>query len=55
MSPKGLTSTIVSSFVRASPEVLLLAFDRGTILVSATVYKYLLTSKKKENTKNIGQ
>ncbi|OCK75461.1 alpha/beta-hydrolase [Lepidopterella palustris CBS 459.81] len=42
MSPKGLTSTIVDSFVKASPEVLFLAFGRRAILGSATMWQAIL-------------
>ncbi|OCL04390.1 alpha/beta-hydrolase, partial [Glonium stellatum] len=41
-SPKGLTSTIVDSFVKASPEVLFLAFGRRAILGSATMWQAIL-------------
>lgn len=42
MSPKGLTSTIVDSFVKASPDVLFLAFGRRAILGSATMWQSIL-------------
>ncbi|KAF2464271.1 alpha/beta-hydrolase [Lindgomyces ingoldianus] len=42
MSPKGLTSTIVDSFVKASPDVLFLAFGRRAILGSATMWEAIL-------------
>jgi lysosomal acid lipase/cholesteryl ester hydrolase len=42
MSPKGLTSGIVDSFVKASPDVLYLAFGRKAILASATMWQSIL-------------
>ncbi|KAF2492619.1 alpha/beta-hydrolase [Lophium mytilinum] len=42
MSPKGLTSQIVDTFVKASPEVLFLAFGRRAILGSATMWQAIL-------------
>ncbi|KAF2868081.1 Alpha/Beta hydrolase protein [Massariosphaeria phaeospora] len=42
MSPKGLTSGIVDSFVKASPNVLFLAFGRRAILGSATMWQSIL-------------
>jgi lysosomal acid lipase/cholesteryl ester hydrolase len=42
MSPKGLTSPIVDSFVKASPDVLFLAFGRRAILQSATMWQAIL-------------
>lgn len=42
MAPPGLASGIVSSFVKASPEVLFLAFGRKAILGSATMWQALL-------------
>lgn len=42
MSPKGLTSGIVNSFVKASPDVLFLAFGRRDILPSATMWQSIL-------------
>jgi lysosomal acid lipase/cholesteryl ester hydrolase len=42
MSPPGLTSGIVDSLVKASPDVLFLAFGRRAILTSATMWQALL-------------
>ncbi|KAF2014461.1 alpha/beta-hydrolase [Aaosphaeria arxii CBS 175.79] len=42
MSPKGLTSGIVDGFVKASPDVLFLAFGRRAILGSATMWQSIL-------------
>ncbi|ORY17353.1 Alpha/Beta hydrolase protein [Clohesyomyces aquaticus] len=42
MSPKGLTSPIVDSFVKASPDILFLAFGRRAILGSATMWEAIL-------------
>jgi lysosomal acid lipase/cholesteryl ester hydrolase len=42
MSPKGLMSSVVDSFVRASPDVLFLAFGRRQILGSATMWQSIL-------------
>ncbi|KAF2107660.1 Alpha/Beta hydrolase protein [Lophiotrema nucula] len=42
MSPKGLTTGIVDSFVKASPDVLFLAFGRRAILGSATMWQSIL-------------
>lgn len=42
MSPPGLTSGIVDSFVKASPDVLFLAFGRRAILTSATMWQAIL-------------
>lgn len=42
MSPKGLTSRIVDSFVKASPNVLFLAFGRNAILGSTTMWQSIL-------------
>jgi len=42
MSPAGLKSGIVDSFVKASPDVLFLAFGRRAILTSATMWQALL-------------
>ena len=42
MTPAGLTSGIVDSFIKASPDVLFLAFGRRAILTSATMWQALL-------------
>jgi lysosomal acid lipase/cholesteryl ester hydrolase len=42
MAPSGLTSGIVDSFVKTSPDVLFLAFGRRAILTSATMWQALL-------------
>ncbi|KAH7112806.1 Alpha/Beta hydrolase protein [Dendryphion nanum] len=42
MSPKGLTSGIVDGFVKASPDILFLAFGRRAILGSATMWQSIL-------------
>ncbi|OAL51601.1 alpha/beta-hydrolase [Pyrenochaeta sp. DS3sAY3a] len=42
MSPKGVASGIVDSFVRASPDILYLAFGRKAILPSATMWQSIL-------------
>ncbi|KAF2202974.1 alpha/beta-hydrolase, partial [Delitschia confertaspora ATCC 74209] len=42
MSPKGLTSRIVDSFVKASPDVLFLAFGRRAILGSTPMWQAIL-------------
>lgn len=42
MSPKGLNSGIVNSFVKASPDALFLAFGRRAILASATMWQSIL-------------
>lgn len=42
MSPKGIASGIVDSFVKASPDILYLAFGRKTILPSATMWQSIL-------------
>lgn len=42
MSPKGLTSSIVDTLVKASPDVLFLAFGRRAILGSATMWQSIL-------------
>lgn len=42
MSPPGLANGIVASLVKASPEVLFLAFGRRSILNSATMWQALL-------------
>lgn len=42
MSPPGLTSSVVDSFVKASPEVLFLAFGRKALMTSATMWQALL-------------
>ncbi|GAB7354503.1 hypothetical protein MBLNU459_g4972t1 [Dothideomycetes sp. NU459] len=42
MAPPGLASGIVSSFIKASPEVLFLAFGRKAILSSTTMWQALL-------------
>ncbi|KAF1995974.1 alpha/beta-hydrolase [Amniculicola lignicola CBS 123094] len=42
MSPKGLMSPIVDSFVKASPDILFLAFGRRAILGSATMWQSIL-------------
>ncbi|KAF2732363.1 alpha/beta-hydrolase [Polyplosphaeria fusca] len=42
MSPKGLMSPIVDSFVKASPDILFLAFGRRAILASATMWQSIL-------------
>jgi lysosomal acid lipase/cholesteryl ester hydrolase len=42
MSPPGLTSGIVDSFVKSSPEVLFLLFGRRALLSSATMWQALL-------------
>lgn len=42
MSPAGLTSSIVDSFVKASPDVLFLAFGRKAILSSTTMWQAIL-------------
>lgn len=42
MSPKGLTSYVVDSFVKASPDVLFLAFGRRAILGSTPMWQAIL-------------
>lgn len=42
MSPKGIASGIVDSFVKASPDILYLAFGRKAILASATMWQSIL-------------
>jgi lysosomal acid lipase/cholesteryl ester hydrolase len=42
MSPKGVASGTVDSFVKASPDILYLAFGRKTILPSATMWQSIL-------------
>ncbi|KAF1960923.1 alpha/beta-hydrolase [Byssothecium circinans] len=42
MSPPGLTSGIVNSFVKTSPDILFLAFGRRAILASATMWQSIL-------------
>ena len=42
MAPPGLASGIVSSFIKASPEVLFLAFGRKAILSSTTMWQAIL-------------
>jgi lysosomal acid lipase/cholesteryl ester hydrolase len=42
MAPPGLTSGIVDSFIKASPDVLFLAFGRRAILTSATMWQAIL-------------
>lgn len=42
MSPAGLSNGIVDSLVKASPEVIFLAFGRRSILSSATMWQALL-------------
>jgi lysosomal acid lipase/cholesteryl ester hydrolase len=42
MSPKGVASGIVDSFVKASPDILYLAFGRKSILPSATMWQSIL-------------
>jgi lysosomal acid lipase/cholesteryl ester hydrolase len=42
MSPRGLTSGVVDSFVKASPDVLFLAFGRRAILGSTTMWQSIL-------------
>lgn len=42
MSPGGLSSSIVDSFVKASPDILFLAFGRRAILGSATMWQSIL-------------
>ncbi|KAF2279796.1 lysosomal acid lipase/cholesteryl ester hydrolase precursor [Westerdykella ornata] len=42
MSPKGLTSAVVDALVKASPDVLFLAFGRRAILGSATMWQSIL-------------
>lgn len=42
MSPKGVASGIVDSFVKASPDVLYLAFGRKAILPSTTMWQSIL-------------
>ncbi|KAF2265066.1 alpha/beta-hydrolase [Lojkania enalia] len=42
MSPKGLTSPIVDSLVKASPDLLFLAFGRRYILGSTTMWQSIL-------------
>ncbi|KAF2398009.1 alpha/beta-hydrolase [Trichodelitschia bisporula] len=42
MSPSGLTSGIVDSFIKSSPDVLFLAFGRRAILGSATMWQAIL-------------
>lgn len=42
MSPPGLANGIVSSLMKASPEVLYLAFGRRSILASSTMWQALL-------------
>jgi len=42
MSPKGVASGTVDSFVKASPDILYLAFGRKAILPSATMWQSIL-------------
>ena len=42
MSPRGVSSSIVDSFVKASPDILFLAFGRHAILGSATMWQSIL-------------
>ncbi|KAF2134981.1 alpha/beta-hydrolase [Dothidotthia symphoricarpi CBS 119687] len=42
MSPPGLTSGIVDSFVKTSPDILYLAFGRKSILPSTTMWQSIL-------------
>ena len=42
MSPRGLSNGIVDALVKASPEVIFLAFGRRSILASATMWQSLL-------------
>ncbi|KAF1848801.1 alpha/beta-hydrolase, partial [Cucurbitaria berberidis CBS 394.84] len=42
MSPKGIASGIVDSFVKASPDILYLAFGRKAILPSTTMWQSIL-------------
>jgi lysosomal acid lipase/cholesteryl ester hydrolase len=42
MSPKGVASGTVDSFVKASPDILYLAFGRKAILASATMWQSIL-------------
>ncbi|KAF9732721.1 hypothetical protein PMIN06_002827 [Paraphaeosphaeria minitans] len=42
MSPPGLTSGIVNSFVKTSPDILFLAFGRKSILPSTTMWQSIL-------------
>ncbi|KAF1938745.1 alpha/beta-hydrolase [Clathrospora elynae] len=42
MSPKGVASSIVDSFVKASPNILYLAFGRKSILPSAGMWQSIL-------------
>jgi lysosomal acid lipase/cholesteryl ester hydrolase len=42
MSPKGVASGTVDSFVKASPDILYLAFGRKSILPSATMWQSIL-------------
>lgn len=42
MSPAGLSSGVVNSLVKASPEVIFLAFGRRSILSSATMWQTIL-------------
>ncbi|KAK7190494.1 hypothetical protein DPSP01_005281 [Paraphaeosphaeria sporulosa] len=42
MSPPGLTSGIVNSFVKTSPDIIFLAFGRRSILPSTTMWQSIL-------------
>lgn len=42
MSPAGLTNSVVDSLVKASPQVLFLAFGRRSMLSSATMWQSIL-------------
>lgn len=42
MAPPGLTSGIVNSLVKATPDILFLAFGRRAILASATMWQSIL-------------
>lgn len=42
MSPKGVASGIVDSFVKASPDIIYLAFGRKSILPSTTMWQSIL-------------
>ncbi|KAI9884058.1 MAG: hypothetical protein M1823_004148 [Watsoniomyces obsoletus] len=42
MSPAGLSNSVVDALVKASPEVLYLAFGRKSILASATMWQAIL-------------
>lgn len=42
MSPPGLTSSIVNTFVKTSPDIIFLAFGRKSILPSTTMWQSIL-------------